>query len=98
MKITKKDKRTNLEKEIDAVICNLENLDEDSEEYNEVLSALERLAGVHEKLNSRKANKLSPDTVAIVVGNLLGIILILKYEKLDIITTKALGFVIKGRV
>ena len=42
--------------------------------------------------------KVSPDTILIIVGNLAGILLILKYEKLDIITSKALGFVIKGRV
>ena len=42
--------------------------------------------------------KVSPDTLVIVGANLLGIILILKFEQLDIITTKALSFVIKGRV
>ncbi len=42
--------------------------------------------------------KISPDTLLIVGANLLGILLILNYERLDIISTKALGFVIKGRV
>lgn len=42
--------------------------------------------------------KVSPDTILVVAGNLLGILLILKFEKLDIITTKALSFVLKGRV
>lgn len=42
--------------------------------------------------------KISPDTVLIVGGNLLGIILILKHEQLDIITSKAIGFVLRGRV
>jgi len=42
--------------------------------------------------------KINPDTLLIVGGNLLGIILILKFEQLDIISTKALGFVLKGRV
>ena len=42
--------------------------------------------------------KISPDTLVIVAANLLGIILILKYEQLDIISSKALSFVIKGRV
>lgn len=40
--------------------------------------------------------KVTPDTVLIVLCNLLGIILILKHEKIDIITSKALGFVMKG--
>lgn len=42
--------------------------------------------------------KVSPDTLMIVGGNLLGIVLILNFEKLDIISTKALGFVLRGRV
>lgn len=42
--------------------------------------------------------KISSDTLLIVCGNLLGILLILNHEKLDIISSKALGFVIKGRV
>lgn len=42
--------------------------------------------------------KISPDTLAIVLCNLVGIILVLKHEKIDIVTSKALGFVMKGRV
>jgi len=42
--------------------------------------------------------KISPDTLLIVGGNLLGILLILNFEKMDIVTTKALQFVMKGRV
>lgn len=42
--------------------------------------------------------KISPDTLLIVGANLLGILLILNHERLDIISTKALGFVIRGRV
>ena len=42
--------------------------------------------------------KISPDTLLVVGGNLLGILLILNFEKADIVTSKALGFVLKGRV
>jgi len=42
--------------------------------------------------------KVSPDTLLVVAGNLLGIVLILTYEKANIITTKALNFILKGRV
>ena len=42
--------------------------------------------------------KISPDTLLVVAGNLAGILLILKFEKLDVIATKAIGFVLKGRV
>jgi len=49
--------------------------------------------------NMLKTNwKITPDTLLVVTGNLLGIILILHHEKVDIITSKALGFVLRGRV
>lgn len=42
--------------------------------------------------------KISPDTIALVSANLLGILLILNHERLDIISTRALGFISKIRV
>jgi hypothetical protein len=36
--------------------------------------------------------------MAIIAGNLLGIVLILGYEKANIVTSKAIGFVIKGKL
>lgn len=42
--------------------------------------------------------KFTPDTLLVVGGNLMGILLILNFEKLDIVRSKALGFVLKGRV
>lgn len=51
----------------------------------------------YEKL-SKSDWKVSPDTLLVVAGNLLGIVLILTYEKGNIITTKAINFILKGRV
>lgn len=42
--------------------------------------------------------KISPDTTALVVANLAGILLILNHERLDIISSKALSFISKVRV
>lgn len=41
---------------------------------------------------------VSPDTLLVVAGNLLGIVLILNFEKIDIVRSKAMSFVLKGRV
>lgn len=95
MKFTKKDKRTNLEKEIDDVLKEMELLDKDSDEYKKRVVILERLY----KAKSMDTNRrVSPDTIAVVAGNLLGILVILNFEKANVITSKALGFVLKGRV
>lgn len=42
--------------------------------------------------------KFTPDTILVVGGNLLGILLILNFEKLDIVRSKAISFVLKGKV
>jgi hypothetical protein len=67
----------------------------DSGEYTAITSNLEKL---YKAKGEDTPCRIKPDTIAIVAGNLLGILLILKYEELNIITTKALSFVIKGRV
>lgn len=109
MNINKKDKRTNLERQIDKLLEELEQsgvvevkTDDEgktkanlSAEYDIKLKVVERLV----KLRAEKQNKhLTPDTIAVIAGNLLGILLILNYEKLGVVTSKALGFVIRGRV
>lgn len=95
MRKTKLDKRTNLEKEIDNVLEVMSVMKTDSKEYAETVKCLETL---YKAKSGEKQSGISPDTIAIVAGNLLGIVLILSYEKANVITSKALGFIIKGRV
>ena len=80
------------------IISNLNELgvtaERTSDEYGVLLNNVERLEAIRQK----NKKSISPDTVAVVAGNLIGILLILGYEKKDIITSKALGFVLKGRV
>lgn len=94
-KLTKRDKRTNLEKEIDAVLVRMSSIDSDTKEYTAMAANLEML---YKAKANEKSRSISPDTIAVIVGNLLGIILIINYEQTGIITTKALGFVLRGRV
>lgn len=95
MKITKKDKRTQLEKEIDDVLSGMKCLAKNSKEYEVTIGHLETL---YKAKSTEKCNRVSRDTMAIIAGNLMGILLILHYEKLDVITSRAVGFIIKGRV
>ena len=96
MKITNifKKEKTMLEKEIEAVLLDMKDMDLNSDEYE---IALNHLSTLHEIKSKEKKWNVSPDTMAVVVANLLGIILILKHEELNVITSKAMNFVIKGR-
>lgn len=93
--LTRFKKKSDIQKEIDWIIDQMKGMAVGSEEYRAALDNLEQMYKVKQ---IEKTNGVSKDTVAIVAGNLLGILLILNYEKLDVVSTKALGFVIKGRV
>lgn len=95
MRITKCDKRSKLEQEIDSVLDNLSKLEKGSKEYAAIVDNLEKL---YKAKGPDTKRCISPDTIAIVAGNLLGILIILGYEKTDVITSKAMGFILKGRV
>ncbi len=97
MLLTKrKDKRTELRKEIDENIQTLREMDF-GEDYEKQLGIVERLSKI--EIETKKVTiKVSPDTIAIIAGNLLGIALILGFEKANVLTSKALGFVMRGRV
>ncbi len=78
----------------DTEIANARELFDESIKHWEVLSkSLEE----YDKL-AKSDWKVSPDTLLVVAGNLLGIVLILTYEKANIVVSKALNFVLKGRV
>lgn len=97
MKLFAKKEKTKLEVEIDRVLDKLSTIDPVKHEYEyEVIT--DQLSRLHEAKSRDADNQVSMDTLAIIAGNLLGIGLILNYEKANIITTKALGFIIKGRV
>ena len=42
--------------------------------------------------------KFTPDALLVVGGNLVGIVLILYFEKFDIVRSKAMGLLMKGKI
>lgn len=94
-KFTRGDKRTTLEKEIDAVLEIMSKLGPETAKYSIMVDNLEKL---YKAKGSDPKCSVSPDTIAVIAGNLLGIVLIIRYEATNVITTKALGFVLRGRV
>lgn len=80
---------------IDLVQTQMLSLDADSEEFNTLNNQLEKL---YKLKTTNKSFRVSPDTLAIIGGNLLGIALILGYERAHVVTSKALSFVMKTKV
>lgn len=83
-----------LESELDRTLRNLRAEMPNTEEYAKTLSLVERL---NQMVDKEKPSSVSKDTLLTVGANLLGIILILKHEHANVITTKALGFIMRPR-
>jgi hypothetical protein len=93
--IFRRDKRTNLEKEIDRTLERMSALDPLTEDYQKLIGYLDKLFQAKSKEPNRK---ISPDTLIICGVGLLEMVLMLNYEKVGVITSKALAFVLRGRV
>lgn len=92
---TLKKEPNKLEKAIDELIDELDTVTGDSDEYTNMVENLVKLS----KIASEKTHiKINPDTVLAVAGNLAGILLILNYEQINVVASKALGFVHKARI
>ena len=85
-----------LDKAIASLIDTLNGFDEDTEEYARFLSqtkTLMELRAKDQEIRSRRT--VSADQVAGIAANLLGIFAIMSFEKTNVITTKAFGFIPK---
>lgn len=79
---------------INKIALELQSIDHDSDEYDKLLSRMERVVAMQ---SSTKTNRVSPDTKVMVLGNLAGIAMIVGFERAHVVTSKALGFVMKLR-
>lgn len=66
-----------------------------TEEYAKALEYLERL---NKMKTSDRPSRVSGDTIAIVLGNLAGILIIVMYEQKHVLVSKAFGFGMKNAV
>lgn len=84
-----------LDEPIEKVLSEMNTYGPDSEEYPSLVANLERL--VRLKAEEGSKSRVSPDTLAIVAGNLLGILIIVAYEQKHVIVSKGLGFILRAK-
>lgn len=83
-----------LEEEYIRILAVLPMHQADSQDYVKLLSSAER---IYEMMDNKTPSPLSRETLLTVGANILGILLIIKHEDVNVITSKALGFVIRTR-
>jgi hypothetical protein len=84
-----------LDEPIEKVLTDMNTYGPDSEEYPKLIDHLERLTRM--KAEEGRRQRVSPDTMAIVLGNILGILVIVAYEQKHVMVSKGLGFVLRTR-
>jgi hypothetical protein len=83
-----------LDEPIDKVLSRMDAIDAYSEEYVALLSELERLIRLQ---NEERIKRVSPDTMAVVLGNLVGIVIIVGYEQYHPLVSRGLNFVLRTK-
>jgi len=84
-----------MQKEIDSIVAKLSTMDPSSEEYK---IAVVNLTVLTKAQTVMKSGKVSSDTKWIVLGNLIGVVIIVGYEHGHVLTSKAMNYLVKGRV
>lgn len=79
---------------IEKALASMETYDTDDAEFADALNFLERLTKLKEA-ERPSVRKVSPDTLALVLGNLAGILVIVAYEQKHVMTSVAKGFILK---
>lgn len=93
MNIGKKD-TSELDAAITVVMVRMALLDPNTEEYQTMITNLERLYAL--RAEARKT-RINPDTLLVVAGNLLGILVVVSYEHSHVVASKALSFIMKPK-
>jgi hypothetical protein len=83
-------KQSVLDEPIAKVLTRMNEIGPDNQEYAEFVKHLDRL--IEMKADERRS-RIDPNTVVIVLGNLLGILVIIAYEQKHVMVSRALGFV-----
>lgn len=84
-----------LNNEINAVLDSMSIYGPDSPEYAEHIRHLNALSDLKQK--QKNAWKPSPDQIALVAGNFAGILIIVAYEHVHVVTSKAISLLVKAK-
>jgi preprotein translocase subunit Sec61beta len=92
----KQEEPSQLDMRIEELASELAGHATDTDEYAKMAANL--LVLMEAKAKEPKKPKISPDTIAVTVANLAGIVLILMFERAgNVITSKGINFILKPK-
>lgn len=89
---TKNNEPSQLDLTITQALSDMQSLNVETDEYAKAVDHITKLTKLKEAHNPKK---VSPDVLVTAGANLTGIILILQYERVHVVASKALSFVMK---
>lgn len=78
---------------INRVLDDMDTYGPDSPEYPHLIAHLKELNEI--KRSEKTVRRVSPDQMALIAGNLAGILFIVSYEHVHVVTSKALSLLVK---
>lgn len=87
-------KESVLDEPIAAILSDMNATDPDKQEYSKMVGQLERLIRLKQE---ESKSGVSPDAVLLVIGNLVGILIIVTYEHNHVLVSKAVNFILRPR-
>lgn len=91
--IFRREEPSKYDKPIDKCLEDMETFGPDDAEFEQRLGHLERLSKLKDA--ERQKSKVSPDTMAVVLGNLATVLAIVAYEQKHVMTTRAKEFILR---
>lgn len=95
-KIGKREK-TALDREIDEAIANLSVISKESDGYEKAVDNLKKLTDIKAELEKPK-NPVNPNTIIAGTFTLVTALIMLNYEKTDVITSKVMSLLSKPKI
>lgn len=80
--------------ELIRLLTEVKEMPVDSKEYSEAIKNVHILA---QAVAEKAPAEVDMNTVVLAVTNILGILLVLNYEKINVLTSKSFGMIHKGR-
>lgn len=84
--------KVKLEDAITRIHAELTNVETGSDDYQRLLLQLERL---HALKPEQAERRVTPDAIVAVVGNIIGVLIIVGYEREHVLTSKAMNYLMK---
>lgn len=88
------DEKTGLEKARDDALLELNSFHAEQDEYKKIIQHVRTLS---ELIDLEKSERLSPNTLAVVLGNAFVAVLIVSYEQKNIVRSTVLSFLQKAK-